>query len=159
MNSFGSPIRAERFTNPSSIEYRWLIVSKSDGDRPDLVFLELGQWRGLGERGEGLRVVDRLVLRPFQVGEVPECLFPERQRRDLDPCWKRAWRNGEIRPRQMRRRPDGTEQILDQRQVEHLLLRDLEQVRAHDFVSTAWPALRPSSTSRLRRERREGTGR
>ena len=86
------------------------------------------QRRGPADGGQALGVVQVHALRAFQEHEVPQRLLAERQQRQLHPCRVVAGGRGQVRPGQVRRGADGRQQVLHQRQVQHLLrghVRDL----------------------------------
>ena len=65
----------------------------------------------------------------LQEGEMTERGLTERQELDPDAGWVGIGGHREVRPRQARRGPHRGEQVLDEREVEHLLRADLEQRR------------------------------
>ena len=105
-------------------------------DRADLILVNVGYRLGALDRGDLFGVVDGLPFGALQKREVSERLFAEGQQQDLDPCRKRAGRNREIRPCQVRPSANGRQQVLDERHVEHFLLGDRQQrpAPAVDFV-------------------------
>ena len=79
-----------------------------------------------------------------------ERLLAKRQQHDLYPCRKRARRDREVGSREVRPGADRGQQVLDERQVEHLLLGDAHSVRAQPPTTAARaPRGRPSLASRL----------
>ena len=93
----------------------------------DLIVLVVGQRDGLGDRLEPLGVVDGHAVRPLEEGEVAEGGLAERH--ELDPYAGRegVGRHREVRSGEARGGTDCRQQVLDERQVEHLLLTDLQE--------------------------------
>ena len=79
-----------------------------------------------GRRGAAVRdhpggVLDVHALRAFEVHEVPQRLVAERHQRQVHAGRVVAGGLREVRPGQVRGRADGGQQVLHQRQVQHLL--------------------------------------
>ena len=82
------------------------------------------------DRDLGIRVVERDPFGAFEEQEVAESVLPERHERDLHAGREVLRRRREVRPAEVRRRADRRQQVLDEREVQHLLLRDGEDRRA-----------------------------
>ena len=82
---------------------------------------------GLLDRLEPLGILDVEPLGPFEEGEMPERGFPEGQQ--LDPDTRRVAVGGhrEVWAGEPGPGTDGRQEVLDEREVEHLLLADLQQ--------------------------------
>ena len=93
----------------------------------DLVGLVVGQCHGLLDRLEPLGVLDVHPLGPLEEGEMTERGLTERQQLDPDAGRIAVRRHREVRAGEARRGADGRQQVLDQREVEHLLLADAQQ--------------------------------
>ena len=59
---------------------------------------------------------------------MPERLLGERQQLHPDPGRVCVWRQREVRPLERRASPDGGQQVLDEREVQHLLLGDVDDL-------------------------------
>ena len=92
--------------------------------------LVVGQRDGLLDRLEPLGILDIHAFRPFQEGEMVKRGLVERD--ELDPHTGGVGVGGhrEVRTSEARRGADGGQQVLHQREMEHLLLADLEERRA-----------------------------
>ena len=95
------------------------------GDGHELV--AVGQRLGLADGGEALGVGQVHPFGAFQVDEVPQGSFLEPDQGDLHPRRIPARQDGEVRPVQVWGGPDGGEQVGGQRQVQHLLLDDVDE--------------------------------
>ena len=91
--------------------------------RDDRVVRVVGQRDRLRDRLEPFGVLDVHAVRPLEEGEVAEGGLAEWHQLDPDAGRVGVGGHREIRPGEARRGPDGGQQVLDQRQVEHLLLR------------------------------------
>ncbi len=89
-----------------------------------------GQRLRLGERGKALRVGHVHALRSLEVGEVAQGDLAEGHQHQLDLRRERARRDREVRAAQVRRGAHGGEQVLHQREVQHLLLGDVDELVA-----------------------------
>ena len=89
--------------------------------------LVVRQRDGLRDRLEPLGVLDVHPLRPLEEGEVAERGLAERQQLDPDAGRVAVGRHREVRAGEARGGADGRQQVLDERQVEHLLLADRQQ--------------------------------
>jgi hypothetical protein len=78
----------------------------------------LGRRRG---RDEFRRVHTLHALRPLQVQEMREGIGAERQQREVRTRREKLGVAREVRPRQRRRGPDRRHDVVDQREVQHLL--------------------------------------
>ena len=95
------------------------------GDGHQLI--AVGQRLGLADGGEALGVGQVHPFGAFQVDEVPQGSFLEPDQGDLHPGRIPARQDGEVRPVQVWGGPDGGEQVGGQRQVQHLLLDDVDE--------------------------------
>ena len=86
-----------------------------------------GQRDGLADRLEPLGVLDVHPVRPLEEGEVAEGGLTERHQLDPDAGRVGVGAHREVRPGEPRGGPDGRQQVLHERQVEHLLRADLQQ--------------------------------
>ncbi len=94
------------------------------------------------------------VLRALQVDEVLQGRFAEGEQAELHLGRVAARPVREVRPSHERRRADGGEQVLDDRPVQHLLARDVEEhpAPALDGLELVRPKTRPHGA--LQAERR-----
>src|SRR6185436_16018433 len=99
-------------------------------DGPDCVLGYVRKRNGLLNSGQLFGVLDGVALRSFEVGKVAQRGLAKWHQQDLDAGRERARRNREIGPAEVRPGADGGEQVLDQRQVQHLLLGDVNQLSA-----------------------------
>jgi len=81
----------------------------------------LGQRHRAAVRGQALGVVQRHALGALQEYEMPQRRLAEGQQRQLDPGRVMLGRLRQVRPGQVRGRPDRRQQIVHQGQVKHLL--------------------------------------
>ena len=95
--------------------------------RDDLVSLIVRQGDGLLDGREPLGILDVHPLGPLEEGEMAERGFTEGQQLDPDAGRIAVGRHREVRAGKARCCADGGEQVLDERQVEHLLLPDAQQ--------------------------------
>ena len=95
--------------------------------RDDLVLLVVRQRNGLRDRLEPLGILDVHPLGPLEEGEMAERGLAEGQQLDPDAGRVAVGRHREVRTGKARGGADGGQQVLDERQVEHLLLADGQQ--------------------------------
>ena len=95
------------------------------GDDPVLVVVLEGG--GPLEGLEPLGVLDVHALGPLEEREVAERRLAEREQLDADARRVGVGRHREVGAGEARRRADRRQQVLDEREVEHLLGADLEQ--------------------------------
>ena len=81
----------------------------------------------LAKCGEPFRILERHPLWALEIHEVTERPLPERNQRDLDIGRVPAAEDGEIRPLEMRGRANRRQDVGGQREVQHLLLDDVDQ--------------------------------
>ena len=93
----------------------------------DLVPLVVRQRHGLLDGLETLRVVDGHALGSLEVREVAQRLLAERHELDPHACRVAVGRHGEVGAGEARRGTHGGQQVLDDREMKHLLLADLQQ--------------------------------
>ena len=118
--------------------------------RHDLVGLVVRQRDGLGDRLEALLVLDVQPLRPLEEGEVAERGLAEGQQRHLDARRVAVGGHREVRAGPaVGAAPDRRQQVLDERQVEHLLLPDAEQLFRQRWTATSTSSEIPSLTLSL----------
>ena len=82
------------------------------------------------DRDLGIGIVERDAFGALEEEEVAQGVLAERHERDLHAGGEVLRRRREIRPAQVRRRADRSEEVLDEREVQHLLLRDGQDRRA-----------------------------
>jgi hypothetical protein len=100
--------------------------------RDDLADLHAwhGQGRGVRERGHPGGVLEVHALGALEEHEVAQRLLAERHQRQVHAGRVVAGGLREVRPGQVRGRTGGGQQVLHQRQVQHLLRADMEDVLA-----------------------------
>ncbi len=82
------------------------------------------------DRSEPLAVVQVHALGPLEEHEMPQRLLPERQQGQVNSCGIVARRVREVRPGQVRGGANRGQQVLHQRQMQHLLRGDVRDDRA-----------------------------
>ena len=92
--------------------------------RDDLVALVVRQRDGLPDRLETLGILDVHPLGSLEKGEVAERGFAEGKQFDPNPGWIAVGGHREVRPGEARRGADGRQEVLDEREMEHLLPAD-----------------------------------
>ncbi len=95
--------------------------------RDDLVRPVSGQRDGPRDRLETLGILDVHPVRPLEECEVAEGGLAERHQLDSDSGRVRVGGHREVRPGEARGGADRRQQVLDEREVEHLLLADLQE--------------------------------
>ena len=123
--------------------------------RDDLVVLVVGQRHGLLDRLEPLGVLDVHPLGPLEEGEVAQRGLAERHQLDPDAGRVAVGRHREVRTSEARGRADGRQQVLDEREVEHLLLADRQERLAPAVDRGKRLGRQPLVDLLLERERRE----
>ncbi len=93
----------------------------------DLVVLVVRQRDGLRDRLEALGILDVHPVRPLEEGEVAEGGLAERHQLDPDAGRVRVGGHRKVRSGETRGRADRRQQVLDEREMEHLLLADLQE--------------------------------
>ena len=107
------------------------------------------------EGGQALSVVQRHALGALKEHEVTQRLLAERQQRQVNARRVVAGRLREVGPGQVRRGPDRGQQVLHQRQVQHLLGGDMHDLPAPARRGGELGIGQPLARGLLQRERRE----
>ncbi len=123
--------------------------------RHDLVRPAMRQRDRLLDRREHLGVLDVHPLRPLEEGEVAQGRLAERHQLDPHPGRVGIGGHREVRPGEARGGADRRQQVLDEREVEHLLLGDLQQRLAPALDRRELVRRQPLVLGLLERERRE----
>jgi hypothetical protein len=112
------------FDGPVQVAYGGEVL----GARDDLAVLHGGG--GAAERGHPVRVGEVHALRALEEHEVPQRRLTERQQGQVHAGRVVGGGLREVPPGQVRGRADGGQQVLHQRQVQHLLGGDVRDVLA-----------------------------